>query len=103
MSLHSGNGAARHRVLVVGGGTAGIATAARLRRAGVTDIAVIEPSDEHWYQPLWTLVGGGQASLDETRRAEEKLIPKGVRWIRAAATAVDPDAQTVTTDRGTVV
>ncbi len=34
---------ARHQVLIVGGGTAGITVAARLQRAGVADIAVIEP------------------------------------------------------------
>lgn len=103
MSPNPGKGAARHQVLVVGGGTAGIATAARLRRAGVNDVAVLEPSDQHWYQPLWTLVGAGQASLEETRRAEAKLIPNGVRWIREAATSVDPDTQTVTTDSGTEI
>ena len=41
--------------------TAGITVAARLRSAGIQDIALLEPSDTHWYQPLWTLVGGGQA------------------------------------------
>jgi sulfide:quinone oxidoreductase len=33
----------RHKVLVIGGGTSGITVAARLRRAGVTDVAVVEP------------------------------------------------------------
>lgn len=103
MSSNPGKGTIRHQVLVVGGGTAGIATAARLNRAGVTDIAVLEPSDQHWYQPLWTLVGSGQASLKETRRPEAKLIPNGVRWIRQAATSVDPDARTVTTDSGSEI
>lgn len=51
----------RHRVAIIGGGSAGISVAARLRRSGVTDISLIEPSETHWYQPLWTLVGGGQA------------------------------------------
>ena len=31
--------------------------AARLLRKGHTDVAVIEPSEVHYYQPLWTLVG----------------------------------------------
>jgi hypothetical protein len=49
-----------HHVLIVGGGTAGITVAARLRRAiGGAALGVIEPSAEHYYQPLWTLVGGG--------------------------------------------
>ncbi len=48
-----------HRVVIVGGGAAGITMAARLGRAGLHDVALIEPSDRHYYQPLWTLVGGG--------------------------------------------
>ena len=52
---------AKHQIVIVGGGTAGITVAARLLRKGYTDVAVIEPSDKHYYQPLWTLVGGGQA------------------------------------------
>ncbi|MER6560004.1 FAD/NAD(P)-binding oxidoreductase [Streptomyces sp. NPDC001027] len=86
----------RHRVAVIGGGSAGISVAARLRRAGVTDVSVIEPSDTHWYQPLWTLVGGGQASLRDTHRPEASVMPDGVRWIRRRALAVDPEARTVT-------
>ena len=48
---------AKHQVLIVGGGSAGITVAARLLRKGYTDVAVIEPSDKHYYQPMWTLVG----------------------------------------------
>ncbi|MGW3645536.1 FAD-dependent oxidoreductase [Streptomyces sp. NPDC000878] len=98
-SMSSASSSARdhHRVLIVGGGTAGITAAARLRRAGVTDIAVLEPADVHWYQPLWTLVGGGRAPLGITRRPEASVMPRQVRWIREAATAVDPEAGTVTT------
>ena len=49
-----------HKILIIGGGTAGITVAARLaRKISASDIAVIEPSDKHYYQPMWTLVGGG--------------------------------------------
>ncbi|MET8718943.1 NAD(P)/FAD-dependent oxidoreductase [Streptomyces misionensis] len=92
--------AGRHRVVVIGGGSAGISVAARLRRAGVRDVTLVEPSDSHWYQPLWTLVGGGQATLRSTRRAEAAVIPDGVRWIRRHALAVDPDARTVALSGG---
>jgi Pyridine nucleotide-disulphide oxidoreductase len=47
-----------HEVVIVGGGGAGIAVAARLRRAGGTDVAVVEPSDRHHYQPPWGLRNG---------------------------------------------
>lgn len=91
---------ARHRVLIVGGGTAGITVAARLRRAGLDGVAVLEPSDIHYYQPLWTLVGGGEADIASTAWPEIGLIPPGVRWIRDAAAGFDPDAATVTTAAG---
>jgi sulfide:quinone oxidoreductase len=89
-----------HDVLIIGGGTAGITVAARLRRAGVSDIAVVEPSDRHFYQPLWTLVGGGRAPAELSARKEESLIPRGVRWIRKRAGDIDPAANTVTTEDG---
>jgi sulfide:quinone oxidoreductase len=37
-----------HRVIVVGGGAAGLGVAARLLRAGVTDVAILEPSEQHY-------------------------------------------------------
>ncbi|MEV5693015.1 NAD(P)/FAD-dependent oxidoreductase [Micromonospora globbae] len=92
-----------HQVVIVGGGTAGISVAARLRRAGVGDIALVEPAEQHYYQPLWTLVGGGRASAAATVRPEGKLIPKGVTWIRDRATGVDPDNRTVSLGGGQTV
>ncbi|MFR9777607.1 FAD-dependent oxidoreductase [Micromonospora sp. MS34] len=95
--------ARHHQVVIVGGGTAGISVAARLRRAGIRDIALIEPAEQHYYQPLWTLVGGGQATAAETVRPERKLIPKGATWIRDRATGVDPDNRNVTLAGGGTV
>ncbi|MDW8107674.1 MAG: FAD-dependent oxidoreductase, partial [Armatimonadota bacterium] len=55
----------RHRVVIIGGGTGGIAVAAQLARKGVHDVAIIEPSSKHYYQPLWTLVGAGVAKAEQ--------------------------------------
>ena len=93
---------AKHQVLIVGGGTAGITVAARLLRKGYTDVAVIEPSEKHYYQPLWTLVGGGRAKASDTERPEASVMPKGAVWIRKAASAFDPDNNTVTCADGSV-
>ena len=90
----------KHQVLIVGGGSAGITVAARLLREGYTDVAVIEPSDKHYYQPLWTLVGGGQATASSTERPEASVIPKKATWIRKAANGFDPDNNTVTCSDG---
>lgn len=87
-----------HGVLIVGGGSAGISVAARLRRAGVGELAVIEPSQRHYYEPLFTLVGGGLLPVEKTARSKSSVMPKGVEWIPRRAVSIDPDACTVTTD-----
>jgi len=84
-----------HKVLIIGGGNAGLSVAARLRRAGQTDIGLIEPSEKHYYQPLWTLIGGGRAPQKESVRAQSTVIPRGVDWIKDAATGIDPDSRMV--------
>ncbi len=87
--------ARRFRTVIVGGGTAGIAVAARLRLAGQNDIALIEPSTKHYYQPLWTLVGGGIVPKEMSERNEGDYIPKGVTWIRDSVATFVPDANRV--------
>ena len=84
-----------HRVVILGGGTAGLTVAARLLRAKVDDVAVVEPSEEHYYQPLWTLVGGGIASAGSSVRRTASVMPRGVSWIRDSAVGVDPDERAV--------
>ena len=91
-----------HRVVIVGGGTAGITVAARLRRK-VDDVAVIDPSDQHYYQPLWTLVGGGCTDAKSTARSEASVMPKGVSWIKDAATGFDPENNQVHTAQGKTI
>jgi sulfide:quinone oxidoreductase len=92
-----------HKTLIIGGGNAGISIAARLRRARQDDVAIIEPSDKHYYQPLWTLVGGGCALAKETVRDQARVIPKGVHWIQERATDIDPNNQTVSISSGELI
>jgi len=83
-------------VVIVGGGAAGITVAAILRRQRPQlSVGLIEPSDVHYYQPGWTIVGGGEYSLEKTRRSMASLIPKGVTWIKAAASAFEPQGNVV--------
>ena len=91
---------AHHGVLIVGGGSAGISVAARLQRAGLDDIGLIEPSATHYYQPLWTLAGGGCAPIAESARPEARVMPRKVTWIQDAAEDIDPDQRTVTLRSG---
>jgi sulfide:quinone oxidoreductase len=96
--------AVRHQVVIIGGGNAGLSVAARLKRAhGNADIAIIEPSGKHYYQPLWTLVGGGVFDKKVTEHDEAPYIPAGVTWIRDSVAQMCPDEDTVVTSDGTQV
>lgn len=93
-----------HKILVVGGGSAGIAvTASLLKRNPGIDIAVIEPRDDHYYQPGWTLVGGGIFKAFDTKRLNKNLIPSGAKWIKGAVATFQPDNNAITLSDGTSV
>ncbi|WP_194777543.1 NAD(P)/FAD-dependent oxidoreductase [Pararhodonellum marinum] len=86
------------KVLIIGGGTAGIMTAAQLLKKNKNlDIAIIDPSDKHYYQPAWTLVGAGTYDFKKTARPLKDLIPKGAIWIKDFATGFKSDENKVTT------
>jgi sulfide:quinone oxidoreductase len=93
-----------HTVAIIGGGAAGIATAASLlkRKPGL-DIAIIEPSETHAYQPGWTMVGGGVFDVASTMRAMKSVIPKGATWIKQAASSFQPEDNQVTLSDGNTV
>ncbi|QBM75979.1 TIGR01244 family phosphatase [Sphingomonas sp. AAP5] len=95
---------ARADIVIVGGGSGGLATAASLlERDRTLDIVVIEPRTEHDYQPGWTMVGGGMFDAKDTRRPEASVIPAGVRWIKSAVTSFAPDRNAVTLEDGSTV
>ncbi|WP_456269191.1 NAD(P)/FAD-dependent oxidoreductase [Kushneria sp. AK178] len=83
---------ARHDVIVIGGGAAGIAIAQGLRRREPRlGVAIIDPAEHHDYQPGWTLVGGGVFDAERTRKTMEAVLPDGVVRYAQAADAIDPD------------
>lgn len=91
-------------VVIAGGGAAGIGLAASLRsRNSQLQIAIIEPSDVHYYQPSWTLVGGGAFDVRNSRRMTSQLIPNGVTWIRDSIGSFDPDKNEIVLTQGNPV
>ncbi|MEN2786900.1 bifunctional protein tyrosine phosphatase family protein/NAD(P)/FAD-dependent oxidoreductase [Sphingomonas qilianensis] len=95
---------ARAAIVIVGGGSAGLATAASLlKRDRTLDVIVIEPRTEHDYQPGWTMVGAGVFDAKETRRPEASAMPAGVRWIKSTVASFAPHDNAVTLEDGSTV
>ena len=90
-----------YQILILGGGTAGITVAAQLRRKLKDyDLAIIEPSTKHYYQPLWTLVGAGVFPKEQSEREESAFIPKGADWIQDYVAELQPEQNCVVTRDG---
>lgn len=89
------------QILIIGGGNAGISVAAQLllKRPGL-QISIVDPSDKHYYQPAWTLAGGGAFDISKTERSEASVIPKGATWIQKRAVGFAPEDNIVNLENG---
>ena len=91
-------------VLICGGGTAGLTVAAQLLNTeNPPSVGIIEPSDKHYYQPLWTLVGAGVFPKEDSQRDEKDYIPAGADWIKDRVSSFNPDSNSVTLESGKTV
>ncbi len=103
-ALAAGGGETSYDILIIGGGSAGIATAASiLKRNRRISLAIVEPSEDHFYQPGWTMVGAGVFQPAFTQRKEASLIPRGAEWIKTAAAAFEPQANRVMLEDGRAI
>ncbi|MFK8068978.1 MAG: TIGR01244 family sulfur transferase [Gammaproteobacteria bacterium] len=86
------SGKPSYDVVVVGAGSGGIAVSSSLlKRNPSLRIAIVDPSTEHFYQPGWTMVGGGIFDANTTRKETRNLIPNGVKWIQQSVTEFSPE------------
>ncbi|MCB0377909.1 MAG: NAD(P)/FAD-dependent oxidoreductase [Bdellovibrionales bacterium] len=94
----------KKKVVIVGAGTAGLSVMRNLhRKRKDLDLTIIEPSDTHYYQPLWTLVGGGVFPLSKSRRPMKDFMPQGVTWIQKAVATFQPEQNELTLQDGNKV
>ncbi|MBL7745884.1 MAG: NAD(P)/FAD-dependent oxidoreductase, partial [Chitinophagaceae bacterium] len=94
----------QRQIVIVGGGNAGISTASQLLRKNKDlDIAIIEPSDNHYYQPAWTLVGAGVFDINKTIRRESEVMPKQVKWIKQKVASFQPETNSITLDNNETI
>ena len=91
-------------LLIVGGGAAGVSIANNMRRVNATiTIGLIEPSEKHYYQPGFTIIGGGTYTLKQATKEEKDLIHPSVTWIKDYAESFQPDGNTVTLKSGEAI
>lgn len=89
---------ARAKVIIVGGGAAGITMAAYLTELlKHPDIILIEPSKEHHYQPGYTMMAAGVFKAREVVKPNASLIPSKVKWLQDSVTELEPDANALHT------
>jgi len=89
------------RIIIIGAGAAGTALANRLvRRLDGAQITLIDPRQNHLYQPGLTLVATGLKPANYVVSDTAKWLPDGVTWLAEKVAAVDPAARTVSTESG---
>jgi sulfide:quinone oxidoreductase len=92
-----------HRVVVIGGGTAGLAIVHQLLRSGKfsqDELAIIDPAVWHHYQPGWTLVGAGLKTKEELRKRLEGMIDPKLKFYTDSVDALSPESNLVTLSSG---
>lgn len=89
--------ATKVKIVVIGGGAAGLGMASRLRRKlPQSEITVIDPAEKQFYQPGFTLIASGVYKPNQVWHKQSDCMPKGVKWVQKAVVAVDPVANSVT-------
>lgn len=91
------------RIVIVGGGTAGIGVAAMLTNAGMKNVTIIDPAEKHFYQPYWTLVGAGLKHNFDSQKDMRDCIPRGVTWLKKSVTTFQPEQNKVSLADGSTV
>lgn len=97
------NPARNHKVVVVGGGSAGLTISHQLLRSGrfsQDDIAIVDPAEWHHYQPGWTLAGGGLKDKEELKRPLDSLVDPKLKLYADSLSTFSPEDNTVTLGSG---
>ncbi|MEA1880711.1 MAG: FAD/NAD(P)-binding oxidoreductase [Campylobacterota bacterium] len=96
---------AKAKIVIVGGGLAGISTAARLTlNLTDPDITIIEPEKTSAsYQPGQTLVAAGIWDEEDIIYNRDDFVPEGVKVIEDRAVFFNPQENKLTTEKGQIV
>jgi len=89
-------------IVILGAGTAGTAMAHKLRRRlpSEWEVAVVDPSTQHVYQPGLLFLPFGDETIDRIVRERGDTLGKGITWHRASVTAIDTERRRVELSEG---
>lgn len=94
----------RARIVIAGGGAAGLAAANRLAHAlEGASITLIEPREEHWYQPGFTLIAAGIKPRDYAVSRTADYLPRGIDFVAGKVAEIDPEGKKVVTETGRTI
>ncbi|PBC32957.1 Sulfide:quinone oxidoreductase [Apis cerana cerana] len=93
------------KLLVVGGGTGGCSMAAKFvnKFKGRNQVIIIEPNEIHYYQPMFTLIGGGIRSFEDSKKPMKDTLPKNAKWFQDNVMSFEPTQNQVTMSNGDIV
>ena len=63
----------------------------------------LDPASDHYYQPMWTLVGGGIKSLAQSGRPMKSVLPSKAKWLQDSVTKFEPTKNQLFTANGDVI
>src|SRR5947209_15606484 len=91
----------QQRVVIVGGGFAGMEAARRLKRANV-EVTVIDRRNHHLFQPLIYQVAAGSLSTGAVAAPIRAMLKRqsNARVLMASVTGIDVDRREVVLERG---
>ena len=89
-------------ILILGAGTAGTAMAHKARRRLSSDweVAVVDPSAQHLYQPGLLFLPFGDETEDRIVRERGATLGKGITWHQTAVKTIDTERQVVEVEEG---
>ena len=97
----------KYKIVIVGGGSGGISVASQLARhpefKNRQDILIIDPSSFHYYQPLWTFVGAGIKTLNESKMEMKNLIPSEAFWLQQRVSTIQPSRNKLIVEDGSEI
>ena len=95
---------AKAKIVIIGGGAAGISIASRLARMlEEPNITIIDPSDRQYYQPGFTLIASGIYKPEVVWKKQEDCIPSKVKWVKDSVIALDPVSNNARTAKNGVI